>query len=102
MKSVWTSRMCWNSGWLAGAGVYLALMLLVVCAASADEPEGIEVSVPKSESSPTPTQASCEHGNPAAIVGPDVSWETQRRIPSFSAFVNGTGYWGPSRNPDAD
>ena len=101
----------WNSSstrngkarWLVGFWVPLVLLWLVIATAAADEIGGPEVKLPDAEpGSPAASEATREAWNPAAVVGPNVSWETQRRIPGYSAFVNGSGYWGRSLHPDSD
>ncbi|MFP8875167.1 MAG: hypothetical protein VCB42_11735 [Myxococcota bacterium] len=101
----WNSSSIWNgkARRLVGLWVPVALVWLAMATASADEIAGPEVKVLDAEpGSPVASEVNHEAWNPAAVVGPNVSWETQRRIPGYSAFVNGTGYWGPSLHPDSD
>ena len=90
-----TQKRKWSRGWRwTGIGVVGAVVGLVpMVPALADEVEAVSISVPVEEPE-TDRSELRETENP--------TWETARRIPAMSPFVNGTGFWGPSNEPDTD
>ncbi len=80
----------------------LGLAALAGAPALADDVEAPVVPVPEKTScvgSECPEVKAEKQGSDR--VAPN-SWNAQRRIPGVSAFVNGTGYWGPSKKPGYD
>lgn len=97
---LWMMRK-WKQRELTGITA-LCLFVLGGAPAFADNVEGPAISVPEAIAcvgSECPAKRVDEKG--ARTVPPE-SWDAQRRIPGVSAFVNGTGYWGPSRKPGYD
>lgn len=91
----------WKQLKRAGIAAF-GLLLLGGVPALADDVKAPTVPVPEATAcvgSECPAERVSE--NAARSVPPE-SWDAQRRIPGVSPFVNGTGYWGPSRKPGYD
>ncbi len=79
-------------------------------ASGADEMEGVEIVVPATTTGSVPCPKLTQKKYPwltcsatpwgaVYLDGPDhhATWDQERLIPGYSPFVNGTGYWGPSK-----